>query len=155
MAAAVTDGLSGGVVHAKGVYNTGDGFAIPAVSENQERALLVLDVLKFDKGCYDICSYGLEGSTGTTQSKIRQELMGDAISEVTSGFIFDDSSVKSERAAMNEVCSQYVPLLELGLVDDVEGTLAELNSKCETAGGEKLKEEFISQFTAYLEGLEK
>ncbi|WP_455619201.1 hypothetical protein [Eisenbergiella sp.] len=48
MAAAVTDGLSGGVVHAKGVYNTGDGFAIPAVSENQERALMVLDVLKFD-----------------------------------------------------------------------------------------------------------
>lgn len=184
-----------GVVHVKGVY-TGDGFAIPAVSENQERALMVLDVLKFDKECYDICRYGIEGSTfnatsdttytlgdeqanyavgnapvswglkndvleriqgeaGTTQSEIRQELMGDAISEVTSGFIFDDSSVKSELAAMNEVCSQYVPLLELGLVDDVEGTLAELNSKCETAGAEKLKEEFISQFTAYLEGLEK
>ena len=154
MAAAVTDGRSGRVVHAKGVY-TGDGFAIPAVSENQERVLMVLDVLKFDKGCYDICRYGLEGSTGTTQSEIRQELMGDTISEVTSGFIFDDASVKSELAAMNEVCSQYVPLLELGLLDDVEGTLAELNSKCETAGAEKLKEEFISQFTAYLEGLEK
>ena len=97
----------------------------------------------------------IQGEAGTTQSEIRQELMGDAISEVTSGFIFDDSSVKSELAAMNEVCSQYVPLLELGLVDDVEGTLAELNSKCETAGAEKLKEEFISQFTAYLEGLEK
>ncbi len=56
---------------------------------------------------------------------------------------------------MNEACSQYVPLLELGLVDDVEGTLAELNSKCETAGLEKIREEFLSQFTAYLEGLEK
>ena len=184
-----------GVVHVKGVY-TGDGFAVPAVSENVERALMALDVLKFDKECYDICRYGIEGATynatsdttytlgaeqanyavgnapiswglkndlleriqgeaGTTQSEIRQELMGDAVSEVTSGFIFDDSSVKSELAAMNEACSQYVPLLELGLVDDLEGTLAELNSKCETAGLEKIREEFLSQFTAYLEGLEK
>ena len=30
----------------------------------------------------------------------------------------------------------------LVFLDDVEGTLAELNSKCETAGAEKLKEEF-------------
>lgn len=183
-----------GVVHVKGVY-TGDGFAVPAVSENQERALMVLDVLKNDKECYDICRYGIEGSTynatsdttytlgsdqanytvgnaplswglkndaleriqgeaGTTQSEIRQELMGDAISEVTSGFIFDDSNVKSELAAINEVCSQYVPLLELGLVDDVQGTLDELNSQCETAGLETLREEFISQFTEYLNGLE-
>ena len=131
-----------GVVHVKGVY-TGDGFAIPAVSENQERAMMVLDVLKFDKECYDIARYGIDGSTynatsdttytlgtdqanytvgnapiswglkndlleriqgeaGTTQSEIRQQLMGDAISEITSGFIFDDTAVKSELAAMNE-----------------------------------------------------
>lgn len=187
--------ITPGVVHVKGVY-TGDGFAVPAVSQNQERALMVLDTLKFDKECYDICRYGIESSTynatsdtnytlgadqtnyavgnapiswglkndvleriqgeaGTTQSEVRQELMGDAISEVTSGFIFDDSSVKSELAALSEVCSQYVPLLELGLVDDVSSSLAELNSKCETAGLEKLKEEFIRQYTEYLNGLSK
>lgn len=42
--------------------------------------------------------------------------------------------MKSELAALSEVCSQYVPLLELGLVGDVEATLAEFNDKCETAG---------------------
>ena len=184
-----------GVVHVKGVY-TGDGFAVPAVSGNQERALMVLDVLKNDKECYDICRYGIDGSTynatsdttytlgeeqanyavgnapiswglkndtleriqgeaGTTQSEIRQELTGDAISEMTSGFIFDDTNVKSELAAINEVCSQYVPLLELGLAEDVQGTLDELNSQCETAGLETLREEFLSQYTEYLNGLEQ
>lgn len=182
-----------GVVHIKGVY-TGDGFAIPAISEDQERALMVLDALKFDKECYDICRYGMEGSTynatsdttytlgseqanyavgnapiswglkndvleriqgeaGTTQSEIRQQLMNDAISEITSGFIFDDSAVKSELAALGEVCSQYVPLLELGLVEDVEAALEELNGKCETAGLAKLKEEVTTQYTEYLSGL--
>ncbi|MDO4284560.1 MAG: extracellular solute-binding protein [Eubacteriales bacterium] len=182
-----------GVVHVKGVY-TGDGFAVPAVSENQERALVLLDILKFDKESYDICRYGIEGATynatsdttytlgadqanytvgnaplswglkndqleriqgeaGTTQSAIRSELMDDAISEVTSGFIFDDSSVKSELAAMSEVCSQYVPLLELGLVDDVQGTLDELNAKCDTAGRAVVEEEFLRQYTEYLENL--
>lgn len=185
--------ITPGVVHVKGVY-TGDGFAIPAISENQERALMVLDTLKFDKECYDICRYGLEGATynatsdttytlgseqanyavgnapvswglkndaleriqgeaGTTQSKIRQELMDDAISEITSGFIFDDSGVKNELAALGEVCSQYVPLLELGLAEDVQATLDELNKKCETAGLSKLKEEVTAQYTAYLNGL--
>ena len=187
--------ITPGVVHVKGVY-TGDGFAIPAVSENQERAMMVLDVLKFDKECYDIARYGIEGSTynatsdttytlgadqanytvgnapiswglkndvleriqgeaGTTQSEIRQQLMGDAISEITSGFIFDDTAVKSELAAMNEVCSQYVPMLELGLVDDVQATINELNEKCKTAGLEKVQQEFLDQYTAYLKNLGK
>lgn len=185
--------ITPGVVHVKGVY-TGDGFAIPAISENSERAMMVLDALKFDKECYDICRYGIDGATynatsdttftlgsdqanyavgnapiswglkndlmeriqgeaGTTQSEIRQELMGDAISEVTSGFIFDDSSVKSELAALSEVCSQYVPLLELGLVEDVKATVDELNNKCKTAGLDKLKAEFLAQYTEYLNNL--
>lgn len=79
--------------------------------------------------------------------------MNDAISEITSGFIFDDSAVKSELAALGEVCSQYVPLLELGLVEDVEAALEELNGKCETAGLAKLKEEVTTQYTEYLSGL--
>jgi len=181
------------VNHFAGVY-TGDGMAICAVSENQERAMMVLDVLKCDKECYDIARYGIEGDTyiatsdttyllgdgqanyqvgnapiswglnnqnleriqgeaGTEMSEIRKALTGDAISEIGSGFVFDDTNVKSELAAINEVCSQYIPLLELGLVDDVEATLAELNSKCETAGLEKLTEEFKAQWTAYEAGL--
>lgn len=61
--------------------------------------------------------------------------------------------MKSELAALSEVCSQYVPLLELGLVGDVEATLAEFNDKCETAGLAKVQAEFIAQYTEYLNGL--
>ena len=56
---------------------------------------------------------------------------------------------------MNEVCSQYVPMLELGLVDDVQGTINELNEKCKTAGLEKVQQEFLDQYTAYLKNLGK
>lgn len=187
--------ITPGVVHVKGVY-TGDGFAIPAVSENQERAMMALDLFKFDKECYDIARYGIEGSTyhatsdttytlgaeqanyavgnapvswglkndtleriqgeaGTQLSEIRQQLISDAVSEVTSGFIFDDASVKSQLAAINEVCSQYVPMLELGLVNDVEGTIEELNAKCQTAGLETVREEFLRQYEEYLANLDK
>lgn len=187
--------ITPGVIHVKGVY-TGDGFAIPEVSENKERAMMALDLLKFDKECYDIARYGIEGSTynatsdttytlgadqanyvvgnapiswglkndaleriqgeaGTTQSEIRTQLMSDAVTEVTSGFIFDDAPVKSQLAAINEVCSQYVPMLELGLVDNVQATIDELNAKCETAGLEQVKTEFLNQYAAYLEGLGK
>lgn len=181
------------VVHIKGDY-TGDGFAIPEVSENKERALMVLDILKCDKEVYDICRYGIEGETyiassdknyllgenqanytvgnapiswglkndnlervqgeaGTDKSEIRKSLTDDAISEISSGFIFDDTNVKSELAAIGEVCSQYIPLLELGLAEDVEGTLEEMNSKCETAGLEKVKEEFKMQWETYVANL--
>jgi putative aldouronate transport system substrate-binding protein len=84
---------------------------------------------------------------------MRKALTEDAISETSSGFIFDDTNVKSELAAISEVCSQYIPLLELGLVDNVESTLTELNTKCETAGLEKVTEEFKAQWAAYEEGL--
>lgn len=180
-------------VHINGDY-TGDGFAITAISENQERAMMVLDVLKNDKECYDIARYGIEGDTynatsdttytlgegqanyqvanapiswglknsnleriqgeaGTEKSEIRKALTENAITEISSGFVFDDSGVKSELAAISEICSQYVPLLELGLVEDVEGTLEEFNSKCELAGMEKVTEEFQTQWAAYVEGL--
>lgn len=179
--------------HFAGDY-TGDGIAICAVSENQERAMMVLDVLKCDKECYDIARYGIEGDTyietsdtnyllgdgqanyqvanapiswglknqnleriqgeaGTEMSEMRKALTEDAISETSSGFIFDDTNVKSELAAISEVCSQYIPLLELGLVDNVESALTDLNTKCETAGLEKVTEEFKTQWAAYEEGL--
>ncbi len=96
----------------------------------------------------------IQGEAGATLSQIRQELFSDAVTEVSSGFIFDETSVKSELAAISEVCSQYVPMLELGLVDDVEATLAEFNQKCELAGLETVMDEVKAQFVVYLNGLQ-
>lgn len=96
----------------------------------------------------------IQGEAGATLSKIREDLFSDAITEVTSGFIFDETPVKAELAAISEVCSQYVPMLELGLVDDVQATLDEFNSKCGIAGLDKITEEVRAQYTAYLEALQ-
>lgn len=40
---------------------TGDGFAIPASSENAERALRVLELIKTDQELFDLWMYGIEG----------------------------------------------------------------------------------------------
>lgn len=91
------------------------------------------------------------GDAGAEQPEIYQELFSDPVSESLTPFIFDDSGVKSEIAALSELCSQYIPILELGLVDDPDSTLDEFNEKCEAAGKERVFEEFKKQYTEYLE----
>jgi putative aldouronate transport system substrate-binding protein len=92
----------------------------------------------------------IAGEAGAEPSEIRKALFGDAITEITSGFIFDETPVKPELAAISEVCSQYVPMIELGLVDDVDATLAEFNDKCKVAGLDTVFAEVKNQYNAYL-----
>ncbi|MDD3411958.1 MAG: ABC transporter substrate-binding protein [Eubacteriales bacterium] len=93
------------------------------------------------------------GEAGASISDIRVSLFSDAISEISSGFIFDETPVKPELAAISDLCSQYVPMLELGLVDDVQASLDEFNSQCERAGLNTVLEEVKAQFNTYLAGL--
>ena len=66
-------------------------------------------------------------------------------------FPLDDSDVKNELANLQSVYTQYVPLLDLGLVDDVEKTLDEFNKQAEAAGLQKIMDEAKTQVAAYLE----
>jgi len=66
------------------------------------------------------------------------------------GFIFDDSKVKNEVAALNSLKAKYIYLLELGLVDDVEKTLAEFKAEAIKAGKEKIDAELRRQLEDYL-----
>jgi len=95
----------------------------------------------------------IQGEAGAI-SEVRESLFGNAISVVTSGFVFNDAEVKNELAAIDETRTKYIHLLELGLVEDLEGTLAEFNEKAEVAGKEKLETEFITQLSTYLDGIE-
>ena len=45
---------------------------------------------------------------------------------------------------------EYIPSLQLGLVDDIEATLAEMNAKLTDAGLELVEEEMMSQYTEWL-----
>lgn len=76
-----------------------------------------------------------------------------ALEGPTAAFSFDDSNVKNELANLQSVYTQYVPLLDLGLVDDVEKTLNEFNKQAEAAGLQKIMDEAKTQVAAYLENL--
>ena len=65
-------------------------------------------------------------------------------------FVFDDTNVKSYVSAVTAVLTDYVPMLELGLVDDVETTRDEMITKCYDAGLQSIYDEFYTQYDAWL-----
>lgn len=172
-----------------GTY-TGDGYAVLATSENQERAFMALDLLKFDEELYRLVRNGIEGThyidegnglwsagadlekypfggglswgfknqmydltrsdTFEDQVEIGNKWNEKALEGPLASFSFDDSNVSTELANLQSVYIQYVPLLDLGLVDDVEATLAEFNKQAEAAGLDKIIEEAKVQLGAYL-----
>lgn len=64
-------------------------------------------------------------------------------------FVFDDSNVTSYTAAVGAVLNDYVPMLELGLVDDVDKTLDEMIQACYDAGLQNIYDEFFAQYDAW------
>lgn len=70
-------------------------------------------------------------------------------SNPTITFVFDTVPVDSYVASVKTVLMDYVPMLELGLVDDVDATVDELIQKCNDAGLQTVKDEFNSQYEAW------
>ena len=84
----------------------------------------------------------------------REKAMTDAweqrvTSNPTITFVFDDTNVKSYLNAVDTVLQDYVPMLELGLVDDVDKTLDEMIQKCYDAGLQNVYDEFYAQYDAW------
>ena len=106
-------------------------------------------------------SWGLKNSDydlvredqNATQTEIGKKWTDIAVESPTAAFSFDDTNVKNELANLRSVYTQYVPLLDLGLVDDVEGTLAQFQKQAEAAGLDKILEEAKSQLKSYLESI--
>ncbi|MFD2117832.1 extracellular solute-binding protein [Paenibacillus yanchengensis] len=71
----------------------------------------------------------------------------------TSGFRLDESKIKTELAAVNSAKSKYIPLLELGLVDDVEKVLEQYKAEVMKVGQEKIESEINTQLQQYLDSL--
>jgi putative aldouronate transport system substrate-binding protein len=94
------------------------------------------------------------GEAGDTRSEIYLQLFSDPVAVASTGFTFDNTAVKDKIAAINELCSQYIPILELGLVDDPDATLEEFNKKCEQAGRDDILNEFKKQYTEYLKNVQ-
>ena len=66
-------------------------------------------------------------------------------------FVFNDSEVKNEVAALSEIYNSDYKLLQLGFTDDPEADVAKLLTKMESAGVRKLQEAFHDQALTFLE----
>ena len=71
------------------------------------------------------------------------------MSNPTITFVFDDSKVASYVSAVQSVLQEYVPMIELGLVNDVDATMDEMIKKCYDSGLQKVYDEFYAQYDAW------
>lgn len=66
-------------------------------------------------------------------------------------FAEDSSSYSAEKAAVDDVCSEYLKPLEAGLVDDVEASVETFREKVKAAGLDTVREGWTKQWQAYVE----
>ena len=71
------------------------------------------------------------------------------VSNPCTTFVFDETPVKAEMAACTAIKNEYFGPLTLGLVDDVDATIAEMNAKLEASGLQTIYNEFYSQYNAW------
>jgi len=65
------------------------------------------------------------------------------------GFAEDYLSYEAERTAVANVITQYLNPIQAGLVDDVEGSIADFLNKAEAAGLQTCRDNFKAQWEAY------
>ena len=75
-----------------------------------------------------------------------------SVDKPTVFFTFSTTDISDAWASLGEVYTQYIPLLQLGLADDIDGWLDEFFDMAEAAGLDEIKESVAAQLTAYFEG---
>ena len=71
-------------------------------------------------------------------------------SNPTITFVFNDTEVSDYASACKAILGDYIPSLQLGLVDDVDAYLAEMNAKLDGAGIKTIEEELFKQYNEWL-----
>ena len=66
------------------------------------------------------------------------------------GFPADDTAVKAEVTAVNQLISQYLNPLINGMVDDTDAGIEDLNKRLDEAGIEKIHETILMQANDYM-----
>jgi putative aldouronate transport system substrate-binding protein len=98
----------------------------------------------------DACQrFQFEPATETYHDELKA-FAAAAQSTKTLGYVFDTESVATEIAAVSSTVSEYRPVLETGMVDDVNATLAEFNEALKSAGIDKIIAENQKQLDAWL-----
>ncbi|MDT8718561.1 ABC transporter substrate-binding protein [Clostridium sp. 19966] len=172
---------------------TNNGMAINASSQNVDRALMALDLLRYDKDIYNLTTFGIEGThwqavgdkqykelstssnfpannvcpwgwhvdsmarTDESQPAIVDQMSNkwakeDTVNNILQAFNFDDSNVKNEMAAVNNVTIQYGIPLSLGVISDPVKGLETYKQKLKEAGLDKIQKEAQKQVDAFIKG---
>jgi putative aldouronate transport system substrate-binding protein len=173
---------------------TSSGVAIPHSSENVGRALMFLDLLKYDANVYELYRWGIEGKHwewvnkdlriwkhGPDQSQYvygqgswgfsspefePRDMEGADVESVTifrswwaddvqvanplAGLNIDQTPIQNEIAALTNVRAQYLYLIDLGLVKDVDKEIENMNAAAKAAGLDKVTEEIQRQISVWL-----
>lgn len=89
--------------------------------------------------------------TGTNPESLKTEMEWNENAKISKafGFMFDNSSVKTEYSSVNNVINQYLPGLRCGSIDPSKG-IQEFNKKLEDAGLDKIISEKQKQLDAWL-----
>ncbi|MCE5343330.1 MAG: ABC transporter substrate-binding protein [Eubacteriales bacterium] len=90
-----------------------------------------------------------EAGAPAREQAIQDSWLSRVVSNPTVTFVFDDSTIKAYTSAVSAVLMNYVPMLELGLVDDVDTTLDEMIQKCYDSGLQTVYDEFYAQYDAW------
>lgn len=102
-------------------------------------------------------SWGLKNTTlemdqeGTfpTQLELMDIWKEISVDSPTVAYSFSTTNIADEWASLSEVYTQYIPLLQLGLAEDIDSWLEEFAVMAEAAGLETIKEDIAAQVNAY------
>ncbi len=83
--------------------------------------------------------------------KVTESWEERVVNNPTITFVFDDSNVADYKAAVSAVLNDYVPMLELGLVDDVDSTIDQMIKECYDSGLQVVLDDFNTQYDAWKE----
>ncbi len=90
-----------------------------------------------------------QGGADPRKQAIIDEETAKMVACPTEGFVFDDSAVSFEVSAVNTVLDEYVKSLQLGLLEDIDGTIATMIEQAKQSGLDKVEEEFKKQYEAW------
>lgn len=76
----------------------------------------------------------------------------NAVENPTAGFSFNETPVTNEMSNLNNTKTKYMNTLDLGLTEDVEGTLKSFQNEMKVSGIDKVKEEIVKQLNEYNAG---
>ena len=112
---------------------------------------------KADDYGWDTCGWGIRrndllqvANEDPRETALNATFTSRMVVPPTNGFSFDQVPVKNEMAAVQAVIDEYRPMLELGVVDDVDASIDEMLDRMYQSGLEDVKAEFFRQYDAWL-----